>query len=181
MDSLGIIPMIMAMLKNYDPITQRKIILREMIFALGVMIFFLFFGDDFLELLGISRGSMQVAGGIILFGIAVKMVFGITTEKTEQKQPFIVPLAVPTIAGPGMLTMISIYSALSPNNLDVLLALLIAWGLSLPIVLLSSFLKKIIGQNGLLALEKLFGYVIVLLSVQVILNGIFSAFHLQAT
>lgn len=179
MDSLGLIPIFVSMLKEFDEKKQRKIILREMLIALLIMIFFLYFGENFLKLLNVSLSSLEIAGGIIILSVGVKMVQGTSEAKALKKEPFVVPLATPMLAGPSILTMISLYAAMEANNFFVLSALSVAWLFSLPILLFSSFLKRVIGQNGLIAIEKLFGYVLVLLSMRIILEGVFLAFGMN--
>lgn len=179
MDSLGTLPLFVSLLKHFDPPTQRKIICREMLIALGLMIFFLFFGKGFFSFLHISHSSLQISGGIILFLLAVKMIF--STPELERKtripkDPLIVPLAVPSIAGPGILAIITLYAGGIANNFTVLLAIIIAWGFSLPLLLLSSTLTKLFGENGITATERLFGYILVLISTQMAFSGFTAAF-----
>lgn len=180
LDALGNVPLFLSILKPFDPPHQRRIILREMLIALAVMIFFLFFGQGFFSLLNIRQSSLQIAGGIILFIISIRMVFSMKMHgkgKGSAREPMIVPLAIPAIAGPGILTTISLYGGgLQGNKLSTLIAILIAWAFSVPILLLSSQLKKILGTNGLIAVERLFGYLVVLIAAQTTLNGIVSTF-----
>lgn len=174
MDSLGNIPVFISILRDYTPQQQRKIILRELIIALIVMVIFVFLGKKFLELLKISEFSVSVTGGIILFLIAIKMIFATpkTGETETPKDPVIVPLAVPAVAGPAVLATIIIYSGSHYNSFVILLAIFIAWIFSLPILLGAAFLKQILGENGLTAVERLFGYIIVLISTQMTINGL---------
>lgn len=176
MDSLGNIPLFISILKDFDPKTQRKIILREMIIALMLMILFLFFGKGFLSILNIKSSALQITGGIILFLISIKMVFSSPKQsiKKNPKEPLIVPLAVPLVAGPGILAFITLYGG--DSTLTAFIALVLAWGLSLPCLLLASFFKSLFGDNGLVAIERLFGYIIVLISAQMAINGLLMAF-----
>lgn len=179
MDALGCVPLFLTILKPFDVKDQRRIIFREMIIALVVMIVFLFFGKAFFSLLAINQSSLQIAGGIILFIIAVKMVFSSQMPEKETrstKEPLIVPLAIPSIAGPGILATISLYAGIEGNKTATLLAVILAWLFSLPIALLSSNLKRILGTNGLIAVERLFGYLIVLISAQTTIDGIIASF-----
>lgn len=178
MDSLGTLPLFVSLLKHFEPARQRKIILREMIIALGLMIIFLFFGHGFFSLLHITHASLEMAGGIILFLLAIKMVFSTpSTEKIQAvpKDPLIVPLAVPSIAGPGILATITLYGGGIASNLTVLLAVVIAWLLSLPLLLFSPLLTKKLGDNGIVAIERLFGYIIILISSEMALHGLSTA------
>lgn len=175
LDPLGNVPFFVSILKNFQPQEQRKIIIREMFISLGIMILFLFFGKEFFSLFKIGDSELMIAGGIILFLIAIKMIFAHPTKEriNIKKDPLIVPLSVPAIAGPAILATISFYGAIAESKWLILLAIFIAWLLTLPILLLSSFLKQLLGDNGLIALERLMGFVVVLLAIQMMLNGIF--------
>jgi MarC family membrane protein len=178
MDSLGTLPLFVSLLKHFDPPRQRKIIFREMLIALFIMVIFLFFGQGFFAFLRISHSSLQISGGIILFLLAVKMIFshpGMEHKGRVPKDPLIVPLAVPSIAGPGILATITLYAGGMANNIAVLLAIFIAWAFSLPLLLLSSHLTKLFGENGITATERLFGYILVLISTQMAFSGLTSA------
>lgn len=178
MDSLGTLPLFVSLLKHFDPKKQRRIIVREMLIALGLMIIFLFFGRGFFKLLHITHSSLQISGGIILFLLAVKMIYALPGGEKNQRvpsDPLIVPLAVPSIAGPGILATITLYGGIAGTP-TVLLAIFIAWALSLPLLLLSSTLTKVMGENGIVATERLFGYILVLISTQMAFAGLTSAF-----
>lgn len=180
MDSLGNVPLFLSVLKPFEPAHQRKIIMREMLIALAVMIFFLFFGRAFFALLKINQCTLQIAGGIILFMIAIKMVFSSEKEdigKKPPREPLIVPLAIPATAGPGILATITLYGGgLEGSKWVALIAVIIAWLFSLPVLLLSSQLKKVLGINGLIAIERLFGYLVVLIAANTTLKGFVSCF-----
>lgn len=179
MDPLGNVPIFVGVLRHYEPKKQRKIIVRELLIALGFMVIFLFFGDGFFQILQVSEPSLQMAGGIILFIIAIRMIFASPShEKTGRlpKDPLIVPLAVPAVAGPAILATMTLYGGSEYSKLIVLTAVLIAWLLLLPILLFSPYLKQMLGENGITAVERLFGYLVVLVSVQMAINGLSSAF-----
>lgn len=182
MDPFGNLPFFVSLLKHLDPKKQRKIIVRELLIALTVMILALFFGFGFFQLINITQPSLQVSGGIILFIIAVRLIFGSTgKKKTERiaKDPLIVPLAIPAVAGPGILATITLYGGgVDSNKLIVLLAILIAWIFNLPILLFAPSLKRFLGENGIMTLEKLFGYLVVLISMEMIVSGFRSIFTL---
>jgi multiple antibiotic resistance protein len=178
MDSLGTVPLFVSLLKHFEPARQRRIIVRELLIALVLMIIFLYFGRGFFRLLNITHSSLQIAGGIILFLLAVKMIFAAPSHEKKArvpKDPLIVPLAVPSIAGPGILATITLYGGGMANNFTVLLAIVIAWALSLPLLLLASTLTKLFGENGIVAAERLFGYLLVLISAQMAFGGLASA------
>ncbi|NGX55703.1 MAG: hypothetical protein KR126chlam2_01342 [Chlamydiae bacterium] len=180
LDPFANIPFFAALLKHLDPKRQRKVIWREMLIALGVMFGFFFFGQQFFQLFNISQPSLQITGGVILFIIALQLVFSKTfAHKTDKipKEPFIVPLAIPSVAGPAILATISLYGGgVDGNNLVIFTAIVLSWLLLLPLVMLASLLKQIFGHRGLIALERLFGYILVLIAVQMALNGFVSVF-----
>lgn len=179
MDPFGNIPIFVTMLKHFDPAKQKKIIIRELTIALGVMILFLFGGRAFFQLLKISLPSLEMAGGIILFIIAVNMIFSSPLKAGVgriPKDPLIVPLAIPAVAGPAILATITLYGgAIGSSKLAVLIAIVIAWLFLFPTLLFSPYLKKILGDNGIVAAERLFGYIVVLISCQMAVNGLLSA------
>lgn len=180
-DALGNVPIFLGMLHRYPPVRQRQIILRELLLALACMVFFLFFGKEFFTLLHISSSSLQIAGGIILLLIAIQMIFANPRleehEKKSTKEPLLVPLAIPAIAGPGILATITLFGGGGYNKCVILFALVLAWFLSLPILLFSSYIKVWLGENGITAVERLFGYLLVLISGQMILSGLQLALH----
>jgi multiple antibiotic resistance protein len=176
MDPFGNIPFFLTALKNVNPQRQRIIIIRELLIALGVLIVFLFFGQFILKILQISEPSLSTAGGIILFLIAIKMIFplpgGVFEEKIEG-EPFIVPLAIPYVAGPSALASVLLLMSRSPERwLDWLMALLLAWCVSGLIIFLSSGLRRFLGERGLVAMERLMGMILTTIAVQMLLNGI---------
>lgn len=175
-DPIGNIPFFLTALKNVAPSRQKIIILREILIALVVLIIFLFAGPYLLRTLGISEPSLTLSGGIILFLIAIKMVFPstqITLEQSTDGEPFIVPLAIPYVAGPSAMAAVLFIMNQNPERwLEWLLALLIAWLISGLIIFLSSNLSRFLGQKGLIAIERLMGMILVTIAVQMFMNGI---------
>jgi len=143
MDSVGNIPLYISFLKKINPQRQRVIIIRELVIALFIIILFNFIGDAVMQFLHIQNNTIQIAGGIILFILALKMIFpphGDPHETLPQDaEPFVVPLAVPLIAGPAVLAAVMIY-AKQESSLLMVGAILIAWGASLLILLSSSLI-----------------------------------------
>ena len=173
MDPIGNIPVYVSVLRQIEPRRQKIIILRELTIALGVMLSFVYIGEPLLNLLKVSKPTVAISGGLILFLIAIKMVFPKKeNNRTYEKEPFIVPLAIPLIAGPATLASIMIYSHKVDHLGWLVLSIILAWGVSLIILLLSPLLKKILGERGVLALERLMGLILTLMSVQMILEGI---------
>lgn len=174
MDAVGNVPLFTSLLKDYHPNKQRKIILREMCIALFVILFFYWLGDYLLTLIGVSTYTVRISGGIILFLIALKMIFPSShadhAEWGHKKEPFIVPLAIPLVAGPAVLAAVILYSH-EQDISAVLSAIVIAWIPSTLLLLCSSFLKNLLGPRGLTACERLMGLLLTLLAVQMCLEG----------
>ena len=182
MDSIGNIPLYLSVLKHLNGKRQRVIILREMCIALVIIILFMFLGDSLMNFLQIEDGTIQIAGGIILFIICLKMIFPSAQDPKEEipshQEPLIVPLAVPFVAGPAVLAAVMIYSRDGMDNPWMMIgAIFIAWICSLIVLLSSSFLKNILGWRGITALERLMGLVLILIAVQMFLMGLRSFMH----
>jgi multiple antibiotic resistance protein len=175
-DPLANIPFFLAALKKIEPRRHKKIILRELLIALAIMVGFLFIGRYLLQLLGISDPSLSIAGGIILFLIAVRMIFppprGLYEEIEDE--PFIFPLAIPFLAGPSALATILLLSSREPERwLDWLLAILIAWSVAAAILYGGiDRLAAWMGPKGLTAMERLMGMLLTLIAVQMFMSGI---------
>ena len=175
-DPIGNVPFFVGILRPFEPKRQRTIIIRELIIALIVMIFFLYFGNLFFEMLNVGDHALEITGGLILFLIALGMLFakheleGEVTRKVSE--PMIVPLAVPAVAGPAILAAIILYGGGEVSKFIVLLAILIAWAISAVTLLLAPHIKKWIGGNGAIAVERIFGYLVVVISVEMIVSGI---------
>lgn len=174
MDSLGNVPLFISILKDFDVKSQRRIIRRELLIALAFILGFYFFGEFFLNLIEIKHETILIAGGIILFLIAIQMVFssGQThKEPSIKRDPFIVPLAIPLVAGPAVLAAVMIYGH-QQSPLITIPAIFIAWIASTLVLISASFLKKILGESGILACEKLMGLLLTLMAIQMCLKGI---------
>lgn len=175
-DPIGNVPLFLTILKDYDARSQRRIIARELLIALLFLLLYLFSGQYLQPMLHISESSLSLAGGIILFLIALRLIFpspeGVFYEKVEGA-PLIVPLAVPFIAGPTALAAISFIITRDPARWrDWLLALILAWAVSGTILFFSSFLARYLGQRGLIAIERLMGMVLTTMAVQMFMSGI---------
>lgn len=176
MDPLGNIPLFLSALKNVSPGRRRRVLVREIVFAYVVLLVCLFVGSLALELLGLEQESISVAGGIVLFLIALRMIFpgeGSSTGEAPEGEPFLVPLAVPLIAGPSTLAAILLLQRSSPGEMGSLfVALTIAWALSGAILLASPFFYRLLRERGLMAMERLMGMLLVMVAVQMFLNGV---------
>lgn len=176
MDPLGNIPIFLSTLKEIPSERHRQIIIRELLIALGVLLVFLFAGRQLLTFLGLSQPAIGIAGAIVLFLIAVKMIFpplqGGIMGGNHTGEPFIVPLAIPCVAGPSTMAILMLLASTGENIFQWLLALLGAWTVSSIILLLSTKLLKLLGDRGLTAIERLMGMILVMISVQMMLNGL---------
>jgi multiple antibiotic resistance protein len=175
MDPFGNIPVFLSLLKDYNSTRRRIIILREMGIALAILILFLFFGKYILAGMNISEPALAIAGGIILFFIAIRMIFPSPVRGAQhaQEEPIIVPLAVPLVAGPSSMATIILFSTGHPDRLGMLLgALALAWAVSLIVLQFSDTLHRAIGSRGLNALERLMGMILTTMAVQMLLDGI---------
>ncbi len=181
MDAIGNIPMYISLLHGIDEKKQLWIILREMSIALLAIILFYFLGDALLSFLHIQLHTIKIAGAIILFLIAVKMVFPSSSHDAEDLKkitdPFIVPLAIPLIAGPAVLAAVMFLSKQNHSAGKMIGAIFIAWSASLVILLSSSILSKKLGERGIVAIQRLMGLILVLISVEMFLEGFASFFR----
>ncbi len=175
MDPVGNVPLFVAILKDHHMQRQRMIIFREMCIALAVIITFTFLGEAFLDVLGISHSSTLISGGIILFLIAIRMIFPSHQEdevtNSTKKEPLVFPLAIPLVAGPGVLAAVSFYSHNEPWQVMVV-SIVIAWVVSTTILLCGSHLKKVLGPRGITACERLMGLLLTLMAVELFMHGL---------
>lgn len=183
MDPLGNIPLFLSLLKNVEESRRRKIILRELLIALAILMFFLFFGQQLLDFLHLEQDSVRLAGGIVLFIIALKMIFPKKNESImggdPDQEPFIVPLAIPLIAGPSALATLILMVRNDPGlMIEWTMTLLLAWGISAAILLSAPFFYRLLRERGLAAIERLMGMLLIMISVQMLMDGIKSFLHL---
>lgn len=176
MDPFGNLPFFISALKPVAKERHTRIIIRELFVALAFLVVFLFAGAHILAVLQISEPALSVAGGTVLFLIAIKMIFPPPKGSREEEssgEPFIVPLAVPYVAGPSALASVLLIMNQDPTrSLDWLFALLIAWTCTGLIILLSGFLARILGNKGLVAIERLMGMLLVAIAIQMVMTGI---------
>jgi multiple antibiotic resistance protein len=174
-NATGQIPLFLALLSRFDQRKQVRIILRELSVALLILLAFTFFGDNILDLIGITRPILSISGGVLLFLISLTMIFPKAQDdpnKALAQEPMIIPLAMPIIAGPGAMATVMLYSHETGSELLVSAALITAWSVSLVILLLGSYLKELIGARGLVAIEKLGGMLVCLIGVQMLMSGV---------
>jgi multiple antibiotic resistance protein len=177
MDPLGNIPVFLSVLEDVAPERRTRVLLRELVLAFFVLLFLLFFGQYFIGFLQLSEHSIRIAGGIILFLIAIKMVFPVRraawASDELQGEPLLVPLAIPMVAGPSAMAVVMLLSSDNPDRMwEWVLALIAAWLLSSLILVSANGLKRFLGRRGLIAMERLMGMLLIALAVQMLLEGI---------
>lgn len=174
MDPVGNGAMCLSMLGEYSPRRQRTIIGRELLFALGIILLFMYLGEGLLGVLDIHQSTLRMAGGVILFIISMKMVFpqsGGEEPDPHFSDPFIVPIAVPFIAGPSCLAAVMVYA--HRDDLTVVgAAILLAWAGTAAFMLMVPWLTRVLGTRGLRAMERLMGLVLILMSFQMLEDGV---------
>ncbi len=184
MDPLGNMPLFLATLKHVPEERRWRVIGREMLIAYGFLLLFLFAGKGLLNTLRLSQEAVSIAGAIILFLVALRMIFppanGLFGDNSE-REPLVVPLATPAIAGPSALAVLMLMSHGYPDNrLSLLIATTLAWALTAAILLASTYLYRLLGERGLEAAQRLMAMVLVMLSVQMMLDAIETRFGASA-
>jgi len=175
MDPLGNIPVFNTVLSRFEPRRRAQITARELVIALVIMLVLLFAGTPILNFLGLTQPSLNIAGGVLLFIIALRMIFPQrgAERATPTDEPFIVPLAMPMVAGPSTIAMLLLLSSTEPARIwEWCTALVIAWAIATVLLTASPFLMRALGDRGLRALERLMGMLLVLLATQMLLNGV---------
>ena len=176
MDPLGNIPLFLSLLRNVDPARRRLVLIRELLIALVVLFIFLFSGKYLLSALQLKAESVSIAGGIVLFLIGIRMIFppkdGIFGGDVDS-EPFIVPMAIPAVAGPSTMAAVMLLANSNPGRtVDWSIALFLAWLATSALLISSSYLYRWLGHSVLVALERLMGMLLVALSVQMFLDGV---------
>ncbi|HEU0153024.1 MAG TPA: YhgN family NAAT transporter [Arenimonas sp.] len=176
LDPLGNIPVFLGLLKPLPGHRRRVVLARELLIALAVLFIFLWGGQYLLELMHLRQESVSIAGGIVLFLIGLKMIFpsgeGMFGDVPDG-EPFIVPMAIPLVAGPSGMAAVMLLAAQEPGRMaDWSLALTLAWLGTAVILFSATFLYKVLGMRVLMAVERLMGMLLVALSVQMLLDGV---------
>lgn len=175
-DPFGNVAVFHTLLSKLPEHRRRVVLIREMLIALGVMVVFLLLGDRFLGFLGLEPPALSISGGIILFLIALGMLFparSVLGDENGDDEPFIVPMAVPMFAGPSAIVLLLLTTTKFPGQtLQIGAALGLAWTASAVILLLYPLLMRFLGRKGTRALERLMGLLLILVSVQMFLDGL---------
>jgi len=179
MDPLGNVPFFLSALRHVEAKRQRRVIARELLIALAVLVFFLFAGQYVLDVLHVSATALRISGGVVLLLIAMRMIFP-TPEKSMREdvagEPFIVPLAVPYTAGPSALATELLLVSREPDRWPVWLgAVLLAWLATALILYFATGVSRYLGERGLIAIERLMGMLLITVAVQILMDGLTQA------
>lgn len=176
LDPLGNIPVYLSQLKAVPAERRRPVVVRELLVAYGVLVFFFFAGAGFMHLLALEPAAVSIAGAVVLLIIALRMIFpepaGVFGAPASG-EPFIVPLAIPAVAGPGALSVVLLLREGNPQHtLSLFIALTLAWAASAVILASSLRLFRLFKERGIIALERLMGLVLVMIAVQMFLDAL---------
>ncbi len=176
MDPIGNVPLFLTALRDVPIERQRRIIVRELLIALVILVAFLFLGRFLLGMLHVSPPALTTAGGVILLLIALRMIFPSAEHSLREEvreEPFIVPLAIPYTAGPSTLATELLLMSREPDRWPVwLAAVCLAWAASAVILSASGGLRRLLGQRGLTALERLMGMLLITVAVEMLMSGV---------
>lgn len=171
---IGNTPAFVSLVKNFDFERQKKILFREAIFSFLIAIFYLLLGKPFLNIIQIQEYAVSLSGGILLFIVALRMIFPpaeIEGNGIKPQEPFVVPIAVPLISGGGIFATLMVLSDQVGSLSKMLLAITGAYFCITLVVVSAVYLQKILGKRGLLAMEQLMGMILTLISMEIILKG----------
>lgn len=174
-DPIGNIPIFANALRHIAPERRPWVILREVLIAFTLLLTFMFVGESFLRVMNLSELSLQIAGGVILFLIALRMIFPPPDGQTPELvgEPLIVPLAVPAIAGPSALaTVLLLVSQAPERRVEWIAALCVTMAVSAIVLVLAERIQRVAGERFVVALERLMGLVLVAVSIEMMLRGI---------
>jgi multiple antibiotic resistance protein len=179
MDPFGNVPLVLKLLEDVEPSRRRRVIARELGFALAVLLLFLFAGQTILDFLGLQRESVTIAGGIVLGIIGLRLIFprpeGLLGHQPGG-EPFLVPLAIPLIAGPSAMATVILMARTAPDAMGRWVgAVLLAWGITAAVLLSAPALFRLLRERGLQAIARLMGMLLIMIAVQMVLNGLDSA------
>lgn len=180
MDPFGNIPIFLPILERVPPERRRRVLVRELLLALAVIVIFTLAGKNVMALLGLKEASVSIAGGIILLLIAIRMVF--PRHETDgamdmEGEPLLVPLAVPLVSGPSLLAALLLFSSTGTiSHVGLLAAAFVAWLATFLVLFFSTYIASLLTRRGLVALERLMGMILVAVAVQLFLNGLSSYF-----
>lgn len=175
MDPLGNVSSFLSLVREIEPRKVKWIVCREMLIALALMVVFNFLGEYLLQILGVSLITVKLSSALILFLTAIKIIFPATNSlraNLPSGEPFIVPLAVPLIAGPSLLATVMLFAAIEPSVPKMLEAIFLSWAAAISVLFFARHFQRFLGNMGLMACERLMGMVLVMLSIQRFMEGL---------
>ena len=177
LDPFGSLPIFISVMRGVEPARRARVALRETCIAFAVLLAFMFAGRGFLRLMHLSERSLEVAGGVILLIIAIRMIFHsggeIYAAGSGEREPFVFPLAVPLLAGPSAMATVLLLASRAPDRmLEWAGALTAAMAVSAAVLLAADRLRKLLGASMVSALEKLMGLVLTAIAVEMVLAGL---------
>jgi MarC family membrane protein len=175
-DPFGNVPLVPSLVAGCAPERRRWVIVRECIIAYGILLAFMFGGRTFLQVMHLSEASLSIAGGVILFLISIRMVFGNPESlwgDVSQGEPFIVPLAVPFIAGPSALATVMLMASREPGKIGMWAAAITVVMVIVTLILVSAEkIRQVLGEKAVVAVERLAGLILTAIAVEMLLGGI---------
>jgi MarC family membrane protein len=176
LDPFGSLPVFISVMRGVDPARRTRVAVREVTIAFGVLLVFMFAGQGFLRLMSLSERSLEVAGGVILLIIAIRMIFASGGEiyaADGEREPLVFPLAVPLLAGPSAMATVLLLASRAPERMPEWVgALTVAMAVSGAVLLAADRIRKLLGSSMVSALEKLMGLVLTAIAVEMILAGL---------
>jgi len=178
LDPFGNVPLLLSILKDVDKQKHTRIIIREMLIGLLILIVFLFFGERFLSIFGLEPQAITIAGGIIFFVIGLKMIFpppgGQNLFATSSDEdPLVVPIAIPMVSGPASIATLMLLAKSHPDEIgSIFVSVLIAWSVTAVILLFSPQLYRLLKRRGLTAMERLMGMLLLMMAVEMFIKGV---------
>lgn len=179
MDPFGNVPLVLTLLKNVPAERRRRVIARELGFALLVLMVFLFAGQAILDFLGLQSESVTIAGGIVLGIIGLRLIFPRPEGPMgfqPDGEPFLVPLAIPLIAGPSAMATVILMARHAPTDMGRwTLAVFVAWAITAAVLMAAPTLYRVLRERGLQAIARLMGMLLIMIAVQMVLDGLGTA------
>ncbi len=179
-DPLGNIPFFISALKHVRPERRRVVVLRECLVAFAALLVFLLAGRPILRLLHLSEDALRISGGVVLLLIAIRMIFPergarLGEEEGEDREPFIVPVAIPLIAGPSAMATVLLMSTPDPlRMLSLAGSLTVTIAITAVVFVSSTRIQKVLGDQAIMAMERLMGLVLTAIAVEMLLGGVAS-------
>jgi len=176
----GCVPIFVALVKDFDLRTQRKILLRESVLGGFLALGLLYLGKPFLNAILIQQYAVNLSGGILIFLVAISMIFPTSKEESTKenkestsikREPFVVPIATPLLTGGGLFATLMILTDKAPIQ-DITIALILCWLVVIPVSVGSVYIQKLLGKRGLLVLEQLMGMMLTMLAIEIMLGGV---------